>query len=275
MRIGFIGTGAMSSAIAKGLRAAGDDTSQIFLQDIRNDKAQELATAVKGTAIEGTTALMKSCDIVILGVKPGVQPTVLKSVAKLTQNEKSCPALISIAAGRSIKAIRGDLANFGAEYLPPLIRVMPNVNAQVGLSMSALCTAKNVTDETRDEALHIFNAVGECIELPEEMFGVFSALAGASPAWFFQIVDSFARAGVKYGMTKAQALQSVTQAMLGSARTVQTSIAEGVNPSELIDRVCSPGGTTIAGLLAAQEAGLDTALVKAVDATVLRDQELG
>lgn len=274
MRIGFIGTGAMSGAIARGLRASGDHESELVFQDIRLDKAQRLAEATAGTTAPTTEDLLAQCDLVIIAVKPHAQAKVLQAVANATQH-KHCPALVSIAAGRTVQTILDDLANAGAEYLPQVVRVMPNVNAEVGESMSALCYAHNVRPEIKMEAQRIFAAIGKCTELPETLFPVFSALAGASPAWFFQIIDDLSRAGVKYGLTKAQALEAVTQAMLGAARMVEVHAAQGTNPSSLIDRVCSPGGTTVAGLLAAQEAGLGTALVSAVDATVSRDKELG
>lgn len=273
MRLGFIGTGAMSGAIARGLTKT-DNAAQFVLFDVNDAAAHTLATDIGGKVAPDIETVVKECDLVILGVKPHIQRLVLQEVAPALTSSKR-PGIISIAAGRTLTAIFQDLAEFGVSECPPLIRVMPNVNAQIGMSASAICFCPNVADDMRASAISIFEAIGECIELPETSFSVFSALAGASPAWFFQILDSFARAGVKHGLTKKQALQAVTQSMLGSARMVQIESEKDTVPSELIDRVCSPGGTTIAGLLAAQAAGLDSALVQAVDATVLRDQELG
>lgn len=276
MRLGFIGAGAMSGAIARGLRASGDTETQIVLFDVNADGARALATEVSGTVADSIASLTREADIALLGVKPHVQTAVLAEIAEATAGQSSDRlALLSIAAGRSLASIASDLKAAGAERIPALIRVMPNVNAQIGLSMSAIAYTDDVPGHVRQEAKRVFDAVGECLELSEDHFAEFAALAGCSPAWFFQIADGFARAGVKYGLTKQQALASITQAMLGSARMIQLSQSEGVNPSALIDRVCSPGGTTVAGLLAAQEAGLDTALVKAVDAAVTRDHELG
>lgn len=274
MRLGFIGAGAMSNAIAKGIRTGGDDKSEILLFDVHARSSQELASAVHGTVADSIADVIEGADIVLLAVKPQVQTRVLQEIGDVISTGH-CPALLSIAAGRSLHDIGVDLTESGADPLPPLIRVMPNVNAQIGSSMSAITFAAEVPEATRTWAKTIFESVGVCLELPESLFDVFSALAACSPAWFFQIVDTFARAGVKHGLTKEQALITVTQAMLGSALLLQSARGEGDNPGNLIDRVCSPGGTTIAGLLAAQEAGLDTALVKAVDAAVQRDHELG
>lgn len=274
MRLGFVGTGAMSGAIAKGLRLAGDQDTPLVLFDVFRPAAETLASSVQGQTAGSISEVVNECDVILLGVKPQVQKEVLRDIVA-TPRVEPLPTLMSIAAGRSLAAIASDLTDFGADPLPPLIRVMPNVNAQIGASMSAITFTDDVPETVRDFATRLFNSVGQCLELPENLFDVFGALAGCSPAWFFQIVDSFARAGVKHGLTKQQALVTITQTMLGSAQLLQENADDGVGPASLIDRVCSPGGTTIAGLLAAQEAGLDTALVKAVDAAVIRDHELG
>ncbi|WP_350258917.1 pyrroline-5-carboxylate reductase [Scrofimicrobium sp. R131] len=272
MRLGFIGTGAMTSAIVKGLREAGPSDTGIFLYDVNTHAAEQLAAVTDSATVDEPTDLLAKCDLIVLGVKPHVQSSVLRQLAPHVTAD-ACPALLSIAAGRTLAAIRSDLAE--AQPQPHLIRVMPNVNAQIGLSMSAVAYSDGTPAEVQEQARTLLEAVGLVMDLPEQLFSAYSALAGCSPAWFFQIVDSLAQAGVKYGLSKAQALTAVTQSMVGSARLLQLSAEEGVNPSALIDRVCSPGGTTVAGLLAAQEAGLSPALVKAVDAAVARDLELG
>lgn len=78
-----------------------------------------------------------------------------------------------------------------------------------------------------------------------------------------------ARSGVKYGLTKKEATEIAAQAVLGSAQKVLVGTK---SPMDMVDEVCSPGGTTIAGLLAMEEAGFLTAVVKGIDATVLKDQ---
>jgi pyrroline-5-carboxylate reductase len=263
----------MCKAIVRGLRSS-PDVSDILAYDINNAAAMALAENNNVTVASSPRQVTEEADIVILSVKPHIQRLVLQEIAPSITSGKR-PGLLSIAAGRTLNDIFQDLCEFGVKECPPLIRVMPNVNAQIGMSMSAICYCPGTPEDIKVSAKNIFDTIGECIELPEGQFGIFSALAGASPAWFFQILDSFARAGVKHGLTKKQALQAITQSMLGSAKMMQVELEEGTAPSQLIDRVCSPGGTTIAGLLAAQAAGLDSALVRAVDATVKRDQELG
>ena len=140
-----------------------------------------------------------------------------------------------------------------------------------GIARGAAASSKHV-----EMAKKIMVPVGRCLVIDEGHFPIFSALAGCSPAWMYQIVDDFARAGVNHGLTKHQAVAIVAQSMLGSAQMILDEAAtDGATPANLIDRVTSPGGTTIAGLLAAQQSGLSAVLGLAVDAAVARDGELG
>lgn len=274
VRLGYIGTGAMSGAIARGIKNSSSSQTEQFFFNVNRSSAEMLAAEVNGHVVTHLAELVRVSDIIILAVKPHVQKLILQQMARNFSNSHP-PALLSIAAGRSLEDIVQDLVEAGVETVPPIIRVMPNVNARIGESMSAICYSPEVDHATRESAKAIFDSVGQCIELSESLFGVFTALAGSSPAWFFQIIEDLARAGVKHGMTKQQSVLCVAQAMAGSAKMIQTAAQENTNPSAMIDQVCSPGGTTIAGLLAAQESGLGTALVKAVDATVARDSQLG
>lgn len=84
-------------------------------------------------------------------------------------------------------------------------------------------------------------------------------------------IDALARAAVKHGMNKKVALEISAQAVLGSAKLILES---GEHPWELIDQVCSPGGTTIEGLAALQDCGIDSAVRKAVDAAIEKDSKI-
>ena len=108
-------------------------------------------------------------------------------------------------------------------------------------------------------------SIGRTVILEEKDFSSFIGLAGSSPALVCAFIDALARAGVMGGIPKALAVQIVAQAVLGTARTVQTEAqrtAEGGNgrtPADLIDAVCSPGGTSVAGMVALERAGFSDA----------------
>lgn len=267
MRIGFIGAGAMVSAIVRGAVAAGHDGSRFLFTDAHGVHAPALAAEVGGEVARSNGSLAHQVDILVLGVKPHSQREIIEKIAHIVR-ERPQMCVVSLAAGRTLDAI---LADFSAAV--PLIRVMPNVNAQIGESMSGICSA-NASEEQIHAVETLMNAVGHTVRIAEKDFPAFSALAGCGPAWVFQIVESLARAGVKHGLPKDTAVKIAAHMIAGSAHLVLDARKRSLVPSELIDQVTSPGGTTIAGLLAAEERGLSQALIKAVDAAVRRDEEL-
>ena len=108
-------------------------------------------------------------------------------------------------------------------------------------------------------------------ELPESSFPLFGVIAGCVPAFAYMFIDAIARAGVENGMSKSDALKFSAQAVLGSAKMVLESDA---HPYELIDRVCSPGGTTIEGVISLQADGFESAVHNAVNKAVEKDRLL-
>lgn len=268
MRIGFLGSGSMASAIAVGAANASDAGADFLFTSASGTSAVALAERVGGRAASSNEELARECDLLVLGVKPQYQAQVIAEIRDIVI-ARQIPVL-SIAAGQTLEAMA---AFFGADV--PLVRAMPNIAALVNQSMTALCASDSTTSEQREAAQWLMSAVGRTQWIPESQFPVFTALAGSSPAWVFEMIDAFGRSGVKYGMTKAQAVECAAAAFLGAAQMLLSEAEKGAIPAELIDRVTSPGGTTIAGLLALEEAGLPTALHHAVDAAVGREHLLG
>lgn len=162
--------------------------------------------------------------------------------------------------------------------LPPglaVIRVMPNVNAMVSAGMAAVCGNAHATADQVGLVVDLFRGVGQVIELPEKDFSTFTAVASSGPAFVFTFIEALARAALKHGVPKPLAVRIATQTVLGSAQLLLARAEDGVTPADLVDMVSSPGGTTVAGLVAAEEAGFSPAVVRAVEATIARDKELG
>lgn len=267
MKVSFIGAGAMAGAIAKGAHAAEPGKWKFTFYDVFPQSAKDLAAATGGKVAVQYEDALAGAAIIVLAVKPKDQAAVIE------QLPETSATIVSIAAGISTEQIADNFAERG--QAPPVVRVMPNVNASVGAATSAVCAGQAAEPIQVAQVRDLFNTVGQTVEIPEELFPPFTALAGSSPAFFFQIIEHLAAAGVKHGLTKDQALLAANSTMAGSARLLAEALEDGQNTQDLIDRVSSPGGTTIAGLLAAEGAGLGPSLVAAVDATVAKDRELG
>jgi len=265
MKIGFIGAGNMASAIVNGAVKSGKFAPEdIFVYDIDGNKAIALKNETKVNACYNVNGLLDSADAVVLAVKPNVFPTLLPSLSESIK--KTGALVISIAAGKSVAEINGLL---GSDI--PVVRIMPNINATVLEAMSAYCCNGLVTEPQKALVEKLCSSFGKVISIDEEKFSVYSAIAGCAPAFSYMFIDSLARAGVKNGLTKAQALEIAAQTVLGSAKKILESKE---HPWELVDKVCSPGGTTIEGVCALQENGFEATVGGAVEASYLKDKSL-
>ena len=277
---GFIGAGNMAGAIVRGAVEAGftsGDDAATFLLTSAHESASRLAEELGDERVEATddaADLVSRSDVVVLGVKPYVIPEIAEELAEpLAEAE---PLVVSLAAGVTLERLESLLPD-GAR----VVRVMPNVAAAVGESMTALAAGTEARDEDLETARELMDAVGRTAVIAEKDFSAFIGLAGSSPAFVFAFIDALSRAGVLGGIPKAQAVELVAQAVAGSALTVQAEAAkraEGMNgktPADLVDAVCSPGGTTVAGVVAMERAGFSSAVIDAFNATVARDRELG
>ncbi|MGP7960711.1 pyrroline-5-carboxylate reductase [Sanguibacter sp. A247] len=269
MTIGFIGAGTMASAIIAGVVERGIVSPEdVVVFDPQGAASAALAATLGVRVAESNELLIDAVDTVVLAIKPQVFGEVLPPLA--TALAENGTLVVSIAAGTSLARIEELLGEHGAAQ--PVVRVMPNVNAQIGAGMAAVAGNASASAAQVAEVVELFRAVGDAIELPEASFSTFTAIAGSAPAYAFLFIDSLARGALKAGMPKALATRIAAQTVLGSARMILESED---HPWTLIDKVCSPGGTTIAGLMALEDGGFTSTVVDSVSATIERDLELG
>lgn len=267
MKIGFIGTGNMASAIIKGIiEKEFIKAKNIYLFDVMTDKVTEFSKEIGANVCRSNDELIRSVDVVVLSVKPNIIEKILNETRELIIEKR--PLLISIAAGTPIEKLSTFLRS---KEEVSIVRVMPNVNAMIGKGAAAVCGNEFASKEQVSYVQNMFQSLGMAWILPEKDFSNFTALAGSSPAYAYLFIDSIARAGVKNGLPKDLATQIAAQAVLGSAAMILES-AE--NSWTLIDRVSSPGGTTVAGLIALEDEGFISTVVKGIDATIIKDIEL-
>lgn len=262
--IGFIGSGNMASAIIRGMLHSGVEACDVGVYDIDGKKTAALSDEIGIRAFSSTNELISSCDTVVLAVKPNVFPDLLPAIRE--KLEKYDPLVISIAAGKTLEYITSLLC-----YTPKLVRIMPNINAKVCEAISAYCANDRVSKNELQTVETFCSCFGKGIEIREELFPIYSAIAGCSPAYAYMFIDSMARAAVKNGMPKKQALEISAQAVMGSAKMILES---GTHPWQLVDEVCSPGGTTIEGVASLQNDGFEAAVIKAVEASYNKDKKI-
>ncbi|MBP1039904.1 pyrroline-5-carboxylate reductase [Vagococcus sp. BWB3-3] len=265
MKLGFIGAGNMATAIIKGLLAKNFlPATDIYITTSSSEHTETVAKNLGIQSAHSNADLIEIADTVIIAVKPHIAPIILNEQRELLTKRKS--VLISIASGLTLE----NLAELTSSE-QKIVKVMPNMNVSIGQSVSAICGNQLITKEELDLVAALFNVVGSTYEIAEKDFRNFTALAGCSPAFTYLYIDAMSRAGVKNGLPKAMATKIAAEAVKGSAQMVLDSED---TPWDLIDKVCSPGGTTIAGLVALEEEHFMATVIKGLEATIKRDQEL-
>lgn len=265
MKLGFIGTGNLASAIIRGIVASGHtDASEILVFDAFGAKTAELKTELGVNVAKSAKQVASNCETVIIAVKP-------KDLAALVEEIKDTvktfdTLVVSTAAGTETSKIVS-LLGFDAK----VVRIMPNINAAVGQSMTALCASPAVTCDEKQDVLDICNCFGKAVELEEKYFSAFTAIAGSAPAFAYIFADALANAGIKYGLPASTAQDIAAQMLFGSAKMLLESEK---SVSELVRNVCSPGGTTIQGVCSLKETGFENSVIKAVDKTVEKDMSM-
>lgn len=265
MKLGFIGTGNLATAILRGVVASGTvGADEIAIFDINAEKVSQLCAELSVNAFSSASQVISECENVVVAVKPKDIASLIESVR--ADAKKSNPLVISTAAGTTTEKL---VSCFG--YDAKVIRIMPNINAAVGESMTAICASPAVTDSDRAFAMSFCSCFGKAVELEEKYFSAFTAVAGSAPAFAYMFADALAAAGIKYGIPASVSQDIAAQMLLGSAKMLLES---PLAVSELIRNVCSPGGTTIEGVCSLKETGFENSVITAVDKTVEKDRRL-
>ena len=258
---GFIGCGNMGGALVRATAKAVDG-SKIAVCDYDQTKAQALANTLGVTAVTADE-LAKTSEFVVLGVKPQNMQETLAPLASALKNNDGV-TVITMAAGLSISAIRSFV---GADL--PVIRIMPNTPAMLGAGM-ILYTTAGVSKDAENKFLAGFAKAGKIDKIPEEKIDAASALSGCGPAFVYAFAEALADGAVECGVPRDKAAVYAAQTLKGAAEM----LLEYGHPADLKDAVCSPGGTTIAGVHALENAGFRGAAMDAVMAAYKRTLEL-
>ncbi len=263
-KIGVIGCGNMGQALIKGIL----ESKLVAKKDLMGyDVIAERRAYIKETfgirVADSNPDLIASSEVVILAVKPRQIDELLVEVSRAFGPTH---LVISIVAGITARHIEGFI-----KAKVPLVRVMPNTPALIGSGISAIAPGSHCKANDKEVARSIFQAVGEVVEVEERLMDAVTAISGSGPAYFFYLIESLIKCGMKYGLTEEVARKLANQTALGSARMV---VQTGEDPKVLREKVTSRGGTTEAAFGVFDRAKLGEIYSEAVDAAVKRSREL-
>lgn len=255
--IGIIGTGNMGGAMCRSIIKGGGSA---VIAGRNAAKTAALAADTGAAVAADNRACAAGADAVMLCVKPDVVPAVMAEIAPVLGGRP----VISVAAGVSVAALRA----LGAKAV---VRLMPNTPAAIGRGMIISCCDEAGAD-TAKQLCRILEAAGNTVApMPEKLFSAAGTASGCTPAYAYMFIESLADGAVRAGVPRADAIKLAAAAVEGAAAMV---LETGRHPDELKDAVCSPGGTTIAGVAALEEHGFRAAAAGAVYAAYIRTEEL-
>lgn len=252
---GFIGVGNMGYPLLKAcIGCFGKD--EVIYSDASERQCKTVMEETNIFYCSDNLSVVNGCKYLVLAIKPQYFNKVLKDIAASVTKDH---VVISIAAGITIDNIKALLSTHTR-----VVRAMPNTPAMVLQGMTGLCYSEdNFTYEEKDVISKFFGSFGRYEIFEERLMNAVICANGSSPAYVYMFIEALADSVVSYGIPRDKAYILASQTVLGAANMV---LSTGEHPAVLKDKVCSPGGTTIAAVKALEENGFRNAIMKATDA---------
>ncbi len=263
MKIGFIGCGNMGGALACAVADSGIFDMQLFLADTDCEKANALAEKIGATVVQGAK-IAEECNIIFLGVKPAVVEKALSLLKAVLSSRNDC-VIITMAAGVKAEKI-AELSGNKA-----VIRIMPNTPVKVGEGV-VLYTVTDAAQKYKNDFLAALTAAGSCVEITESLIDAGCAVSGCGPAFVYMFIEALADGGVNCGLSRNDSLLLAAKTVMGAAKTV---LETGEHPEKLKDDVCSPAGSTIAGVAALEKGAFRGTVGECVMKAYEKTKQLG
>ncbi|XP_048006317.1 pyrroline-5-carboxylate reductase 3 [Leguminivora glycinivorella] len=270
--LGFIGGGNMSTAIVQGIfKTNTHPPSKIWVSGPRLNNLKHWSDL--GTNVTNKNGeVFCECDVIFLGVKPSMLTAAVSDCLKTLTTTASCKGVlfVSMLAGITIADLQKALKQLSKDVR--VIRIMPNTPMTVGEGACLYTPDESVSDDQCQMVEKLLRSCGMCERVPEYLINSLGALTGCGPAFVYIIIEALADGAVKQGVPRDLALRFAAQMVAGSGKMVLQS---GKHPGLLKDEVCSPGGSTICGVTALEEGKIRSTLINAVEASTLRNQQIG
>ena len=264
VRIGFIGSGNMASALisafidaeaCKPNECIASDVIPELLEKIKREKGINIA--------QDNAEVIRNSDIVFLAVKPQIMNKVLGEI----KEEIGQQIIISIAAGITISKIEEVVGND-----KKIIRVMPNTPCLVGEMAAGFSSNKNILKQESEDIQKLLNCAGEAVLLEEEKLDIVTGLSGSGPAFVAFLIKSFADEGMAQGLSEKDAYTLSLKTFQGTAKLLRE---KNLTPEKLIEMVSSPNGTTVAGREILENSDVNEKIRQTISSAAKRSRELG
>ena len=275
LTIGFIGYGNMAQAIAQGLVDAGVVRGhQMVACAAHYDKLEKNAARLGVRPLHNPVEVAVAADVVIVAIKPYQIESVVKSLTR--ELAKPDKFVVSIAAGWDLAKYQelfggegaGDAGEAGEAVAgdAPAIHIqctIPNTPMAVGKGVLVTEAANTLTREQTAAFEELFAPISLIERVDTAHMNIAMCIAGCAPAFTDMYIEALGDAGVKYGLQRAAAYRLAAKMVEGVGALY---MATGTHPGAMKDAVCSPGGTTIRGVVQLEKDGFRGTVINAVDA---------
>jgi len=261
----FIGTGNMGGAILSALTDSGYPVSAVFFYEPDNERANKIVEKHKATRLDSLSEGFSKADILFLCIKPQIFSSLSATLHKEMESSNKELIIISIMAGVKIAALHSALKRKN------IVRTMPNI-AVVAKKGTVSIVEEGVEESVLQTVEFLFSTCANTVRVLENQMDAVTALSGSGPAFVFQFVEAMAMGGVRAGLSHEAAMNLILSTIEGSVEMLRDPKS---NPGELTESVCSPGGTTIAGMEELETRAFRGTIMAAIEAAVKRSVELG
>jgi pyrroline-5-carboxylate reductase len=249
MNVHIIGGGNLGASIAIGI-AKFTTGNQVTVT--RRNTAQILHLEQLGiTVSKDNKHNIQNADIIILTIKPYQVDTVLEEIIPVIANK----TIASAVSGLSIENLQNKI---GATH--QAVRIMPNIASQFGASATCIAFQDN-NKEAAQNVVTLFEGLGTAPIIDEKLMDAATVLAASGTAFALRYIRASMQAGIEIGFDWQTALAISAQTVNGAAEML---LEEKTHPEQLIDRVTTPQGCTIAGLNEMEMHGFSSSLIRGI-----------
>ena len=260
-KLGVIGCGFMASAIIKGaINSKIVDVNDIIVSDISTVSLEKISELGVSTTTDNKE-LVKQAEFVLFAVKPQTINDVLSQIKGL-----NCNKFISIMAGVKKQKIKDVFPN------AKIARSMPNTPCSIGCGAVGLDLSDYKCNRDKKFITSLLSSFANVVLVDEDKLNAVTGISGSSPAYFYLFLKGIIESGVKHGLTYEDAKVLAVSTMIGAGKMVMENNDKSLD--DLINAVCSKGGTTIEAINTYNECELTKITEKAIDACVKRASEL-
>ena len=254
-KMGVIGFGNMAQAMIGGwIKSGAIDKNDVYVCAAHYDKLCRSAEKYGVHPCRTIAEVCEKSDMILLAIKPYQMEKVIPEVKEMLKDK----VVVSVVSSWMFDRMETVLCE-GTHH----ISTCPNTPVAVCEGIIIVQDKHSLSDDEYTTLMNLLNKIALVEVMDEQHIGIGGTLSGATPAYAAMFIEALGDAGVKHGLTRAQAYRLAAKMIQGTGKLY---LEEGNHPGAMKDAVCSPGGITITGVEALEKNGFRFAVMDAINA---------